>query len=183
LVSFSGVALAVPVAENPPAWWDDPDTNPTWKKLQSSNLTTNDGGTGGSIDGHLYAELENEEDRTKEKFVFLVVDMVTDSTEVAFESTGKISWSYGDGGAGAGVMTMVSDNDPNDDHYEYEFGPIFPQPQIETVAFKFTDLDVATFIKIEFDIRSICYEDDYIPEPAGLGLIGLALLAVRRKRS
>ena len=32
-------------------------------------------------------------------------------------------------------------------------------------------------------IDTICLEGEPIPEPAGLGLIGLALLAVRRKRS
>ena len=181
LVSFSGLAFAAPVAENPPAWWDNPENNPTWKKLPATNTVTNDGGTGGTIDGNLYATLENEEDHTMQKLVFLVVDMVTDSTLVSFNTTTNISWTYGGGGSGSGVMTMVADNDPNDTHYEYEFGPIFPQPQDELVRFHFTDLDENKFITIDFDIRSVC--ETIIPEPAGLGFVGIALLALRKRRS
>lgn len=183
LVSMSGVAMAAPVAENPPAWWDNPGGNLTWKQLQATNTVTNDGGTGGSIDGDLFASLENEEDPTLQKLVFLVVDVATDSTSVNFDTTASISWTYGGGGGGAGLMTMVSDNDAGDSHYEYAFGPIFPQPQDETVQFHFTNLDENKFIKLDFDIRSICEPTGIVPEPAGLGLMGIALLALRKRRS
>lgn len=69
----------------------------------------------------------------------------------------------------------------------WDMGNIFPTgiPSAGAVA---AFLDTATYVGQlgtgvhEFDIVTVGPNDPPVPEPAGLGLVGLALLAARRKR-
>jgi hypothetical protein len=187
LVSFSGVALAVAPSDplgvqSPPSWWGD-YTDPTYKYLQGSTEAANTGGTGGNQSGFLAFGFNNDQDLAKVKDVFLVAEIDTHSATVVVQWPGTLSWSYTPSGGGASPMTLVADNDPNDDHLELTVVGIDPQPDAETFTVQFTGLGLEEILTLNYDIRSICYEDDYVPEPAGLGLAGLALLAVRKRRS
>jgi len=70
LLSLVGPALALPIlpATDPPAWWDNPD-----RQRNDTVTVTNTGGSGLS-EGTLTVFLDNLNDRTKYKEVYLVVE-------------------------------------------------------------------------------------------------------------
>ena len=165
---------------NPPSWWNDWQ-NPDFRWQQGSTDAEITGGTGGNQEGYLSITFDNVQDPAKVKDVFLVAEIVT-SGSVLVDWPGTLSWVYVAplSGGGAEVMTEVY---ADGDYYrELTVVGIDPQPDRETFTVQFSGLDTAESLELEYDIRSICYEDTDVPEPAGLGLIGLAVLAARRRR-
>ena len=65
--------------------------------------------------------------------------------------------------------------------FDYDY-TIIPQPANETFYFAFSGMEVGDILEYNYDIRTKCF-DDIIPEPAGIGVAGLALLAFRKRRS
>ena len=88
------------------------------------------------------------------------------------------------------LVTEISQTDGTATGFSvtHDMGNIFPTgiPSAGAVA---AFLDTATYVGQlgtgvhEFDIVTRGSDDPPVPEPAGLGLIGLALLAVRRRRT
>jgi|GEM_PF-5761081 len=185
VLGFATPAFAVLSAQSPPAWWDNPDSVPApyYKTLQGNVQGTITGGTGGTQEGLLTFGFQNFQDLERVKYVFLVAEVTTSGGDITVLFPGVLGWSYTPSGGGSAPMDLVADDDANDNHYEFSYGPIDPQPAQETFTLEFTGLDLGETVTMQYDIRSICYENPEIPEPAGLGLFGLALLGIRRRRS
>ena len=185
LVSMSGVAMAV--EPGMPAWWDDADF-----ETQLTGTVENTGGQG-EAEGTITPTLENNPDLGRYKEVFVAFDWwrIDDPDDSAsFDSDVLMSWDghpaqvslhLVDSGSG-----LESVGDPPVEvpmfwaDYDYT---IQPQPANETFYFRFTGLELGDILEYDYDIRTKCFDDDIVPEPAGLGFVGIALLALRKRRS
>ena len=119
----------------------------------------------------------------------VILNFVLKDTEGGFNAPGVAQFPF------SGILitdlpTEISQTDPTTTGFSatWDMGNIFPtgMPDAGTVA---AFLDTATYVGQlgtgvhEFDIVTRGANDPPVPEPAGLGLIGLAMLAVKRKRS
>jgi len=184
LLSLVGPALALPIlpATDPPSWWDNPD-----RQRNDTVTVTNTGGTGQS-EGTLTVFLDNLNDRTKYKEVYLVVewDTIDDVNEsIDVDKVVTISWPGGPSAPGIPMILNVDDLAGPPYHWEYMF-EIDPQPESEIVFFSYSGIEVAEQLVIEYDLRTKCFEHENgtIPEPSGLALLALGVVGLaRRKRS
>lgn len=171
LVSFSGVAMAVP------AWWDDADFG-----TQLTGTVENTGGQG-EAEGTITVTLENNPNlgRRKEVFVVFDWDRLDDPDQSAsFDLVVLMNW---DGHPDKVIMNLVASGGVGLDSFWFDYDyEIIPQPPNETFFFSFGGMDEGDTLEYDYDIRTKCF-DEIIPEPAGLGMAGLALLAFRRRRS
>ena len=172
LVSFSGVAMAAP------AWWNSADF-----ETQLTGSVENTGGQG-EAEGTITVQLENLEDPEKFKEVFVEFDWrrINDTDNSAsFDVDVLMNW---DGHPDKVSLNLVANGGPGGDGwfwFDYDY-TIRPQPANETFFFTFGGMDVGDILEYEYDIRTKCF-DDIVPEPAGIGVAGLALLAFRKRRS
>jgi len=187
-LSLAGPALALPglTPTDPPSWWDNAD------KQRSDTVTIeNTAGTGQSEGTYtVFLENLNDPDRVKEVYLVLewyTIDDVNGSINVDKDVT--ISWPGGPQAPGVSMGLNVDDQvvDPNTGvliyHLEYEHG-IRPQPEPETVFFKYSGIDVDEQLVLEYDLRTKCFEGNGIPEPSGLALLAFGAVGLaRRKRS
>jgi len=169
LVSFSGVAAATP------AWWDNADF-----ETQLTGTVENTGGQG-EAEGTITVTLENDPNLGAYKEVFVEFDwMRLDDPDdsASFDIDVLLSW---DGHPAQVSMNLVASGTNDDFWQDYDY-TIIPQPANETFYFRFTGLELGDILEYDYDIRTKCFEE-IIPEPAGIGMVGLALLAFRRRRS
>lgn len=172
MVSFSGVAMAAP------AWWDDADF-----ETQLTGTVENTGGQG-EADGTITVTLENLANPEMYKEVFVEFDWrrIDDPNDSAsFDIDVLMSW---DGHPAKVSLNLVANGGPDPEGwlwFDYDY-TIIPQPANETFYFAFSGMEVGDILEYNYDIRTKCF-DDIIPEPAGIGVAGLALLAFRKRRS
>lgn len=185
VIGFASPAFAGLEPEvNPPAWWDNPDSIPfPYYRVGEGYAEGGITGDPGSQTGSVSFSFDNEQNLNKVKHVFIVGE-VTVVGNVTFDFPATLSWLYDDSSGAAAPLVLVTDNSASDDHYEFTLeNPIDPQPTIETFVWTYSGLESGESVRIDYQIRTICYDRPDIPEPASLGLFGLALLGIRRRRS
>lgn len=172
LVSFSGVAMAVP------AWWD------TYDFKAALEGTVENTGEAGEAAGSVTATVPNNADPNKYKEVFVEFDWYREDdpdNSASFDVDVLMSW---DGHPDKASLNLVDSGLLGGTGFWFDYDyTIVPQPANETFYFAFSGLDVGDILRYDYDIRTKCFDDDTVPEPAGLGVVGLALLALRRRRS
>ncbi|MFH1732504.1 MAG: PEP-CTERM sorting domain-containing protein [Planctomycetota bacterium] len=177
LVALMIVGLAA-VANAAPAWWDDADF-----ETRLTGTVENIGGQG-EAEGTITQTLENDPNLGMYKEVFVEFDWwrVNDPDDSAsFDQDVKMNW---DGHPAQVSLNLVDSGPlgPGGFWADYDY-TIIPQPANETFYFRFTGLLAGDILGYEYDIRTKCFGDGIVPEPAGLGFVGMALLALRRRRS
>ena len=177
VLGLSGSALAVVVPEGPniPTWWgiSDPD-----RRGDSGTLTYKNTGTG-TASGSLIAEVPNLEDPSKFKETYLVVEWSVDTGTGYLDQDVEINWP-GHPTKESMVLEYVRVATPPE-HWEYSY-VIITQPAEENVYFNYAGIDPNETITVEWEVQTMCF-DNPVSEPGSLGLIGLALLVGRKRRS
>jgi len=183
VLGLAGAALANgPLPDGPPDWWGDADF-----QAGLTGTLENTGG-GGDASGTLDVVIENLGDPHKRKELYAVFDweVLADSGASAlFAEPVPMEWS---GPPGSTTLSpIVNYIESGVHHLEYSYGIAelwFPQPDQEILHFDWSGLDVTgDSLAFEYDIRTKCFPHDIIPEPAGLGLLGLGLLTLRKRRT
>jgi len=184
LAGFASLAVAGPVPIDPPDWWDVVD--PVNKRARADTVTIQNMAGSGESEGTYTIFLDNLNDPEKYKEVYLVLEWETiddDNNSIDVDKQVTISWP---GGPGAVPMILnVDDLVGPPFHWEYKYR-IDPQPGSETVFLQYSGIEVQEKLRLDYDLRTMCFgkEDGTIPEPSALVLLagGFAGL-VRRKRS
>jgi hypothetical protein len=183
----AGIAWAVPSApDNAPAWWDEPEDQYKRNGGAAFSVENTDGGDPSGVFSYF---LENADDVTRYKECYLVLEwevLANAGAPVVVTNPVEIQWP----GGGPSPMNLVSSKTIGTvEHLEYSF-LIDPQPESETLLFTVSGLETLNDkVELDFLLRTKCFEkpdddDDPVAEPASLGLVGLVLTGlVRRKRS
>jgi hypothetical protein len=173
LVAAITIALSCATVNATPVWWDDPDFQ-TAGAGRFVRLTAED-----PSEGSLVIHLGNVAAPTQSKEVYFVLEWNSDNLENARISP-PVTFCYPPDYGIWEPGTLVVDDSSAPYRWEYSY-TINPQPAEEWAKIEWYITVVGPVITYSYDMRSHCS----IPEPASvalLGLGGLALLAMKRRR-